>query len=449
MWTTINLERYSLSTLDLGIIIGVLVLSSALAYWIGTRKAKSIDASDLVSPNAKKMPPTIAEVEGAKGSAVTTNAALEIITICNDAGAIIVQSNEIAAVPTYGRRLALDSPVVQQAAHLAADIFKGAISLPGRSINIVFKPPIQAGLEDGTYTLFKTTIGETLADAVDSSGKIVGKGRIVETGKVRQLASGAFQLASIVVGQVHLADIERSLMALRNDLKEVRDDQESRSLAEITGKHSYLSSLLDHLSQLTQGAELSPHMANSVQHIVLESHTLRDKLYEDLNMLITRIRLQNDPDTVGTEGVYSALRSHLDNAENLLIRHEKLVQLMAILNYVITVLDPTGKHFFRADINAQRWGELCKELEAVMTEKAEKYLSKARFNAEDTLRLRKKDIARDTRAFLQNASFQQTAFDDAMRVLAQNNGRYFGNEVDTHIALSFGRDGKVNQASVL
>lgn len=288
-----------------------------------------------------------------------------------------------------------------------------------------------------------------MADAVDATGKIVAKGRIIETGKLRQLASGGFQLASIVVAQSHLADIERSLQALRSDVKEILDDLEASNLANITGKSSYLSDLVKHVAQLPAVGELPVHFANSIQQIVVESHTLRDKLHEDIKALIRRVEKQSDPDTFGTESVYKGLRVHVDKANQLLIRHEKLAQLMAILNYAVAFIDPVGKNFFRADMKTAFWNELCDGLANQLARKAEQHLSKAQFNSEDMLTLRKKDIDRDTSAFLLKAYDQQLAFDKTMNALIKDNERYFGKNAETHITLSFDDNGLIKEAAVL
>ena len=74
-----------------------------------------------------------------------------------------------------------------------------------------------------------------LADAVNSSGKFVGKGRLIEGGKARQIASGAFQLVSIAVAQSHLADIERSLGVIKDSISDVLKILQNEKRANITG----------------------------------------------------------------------------------------------------------------------------------------------------------------------------------------------------------------------
>jgi hypothetical protein len=121
-----------------------------------------------------------------------------------------------------------------------ADIFKGAASVPNKTVEVIFKPEIHKGLIDGTYKLMETKSGEILADAVDASNKVVGKARLIQGGKAKQLAGGAFQLVSIAVAQSHLADIERSLSAIKSSISEILERQENEDKARITGAFDYL-----------------------------------------------------------------------------------------------------------------------------------------------------------------------------------------------------------------
>ncbi|MFJ3059017.1 hypothetical protein [Herbaspirillum sp. NPDC087042] len=376
-------------------------------------------------------------------------AGMEVFSVLDQDGATVFRSSEIAGIPSYAKKLDPEHELVRRAAHLTADILKGAASISGKSIGLVFKPEIQAGLKDGTYTLMKTTTGETLADAVDVSNKIVGKARIVETGKLKQLASGGFQLASIVVAQSHLADIERSLSLLRQDLVQVLDDLEATNISKITGKTKYLLEMVQYIKQKQAPGELPVHLANSLQSIVAESHELSDKLYEDCSMLIKRVLAQKDPDTWGTEGVYKALHDHIEKANILLARHQTLSHLFATINYVVAYFDPIGKAFFKVNMESERWNGLSDELLQALTERANALLSSAHFNAADTLALRKKDIVRDAEAIQRTALEQQSTYDTAMLRLSSDVQRYFGEHSETHIALTFDSNGMVKAAAVL
>lgn len=169
----------------------------------------------------------------------------------------IVESREIHQIPTKAHNIDITDGNVHRIKHLASDLFKGASSIQNKTVEIVFKNDIQKGLAEGTYKLMNTKTGEVLADAVDSSGKIVGKGRVIEVGKMRQLASGAFQLVSIAVAQSHLADIEKSLSSIKDSISELLIKHENEDKSRITGAFDYLSEIAQHMKELRSPDELS------------------------------------------------------------------------------------------------------------------------------------------------------------------------------------------------
>ena len=162
------------------------------------------------------------------------------LAVFNENGFKIIESREIQTMPARAYSVNSSDNAINRVKHMAADLFKGAVSIQNKTVEVIFKPEIQQGLADGTYTLLKTNSGEILADAVNSSKKFVGKGRIIQGGKARQLASGAFQLVSIAVAQSHLADIERSLNAIKDSISEILEKHENEDKARISGAFDYL-----------------------------------------------------------------------------------------------------------------------------------------------------------------------------------------------------------------
>ena len=224
---------------------------------------------------------------------------------------------------------------------MAADLFKGTASVPNKTVEIIFKPEIHQGLGDGTYTLMKTKTGEVLADAVDSSGKIVGKGRLIQGGKARQLASGAFQLVSIAVAQSHLADIERSLSAIKDSISEVLERHENEDKARITGAVDYLGEIATHMKELRCPDELSQQKRNAIESIIKDSYSWRNKLEEDMASLINNILNLRDLDTFGTGDTFERLKSLIERMRPLLKRRELFLNLSSAINFVTAYIDPT------------------------------------------------------------------------------------------------------------
>lgn len=183
----------------------------------------------------------------------------------------------------------------------------------------------------------KTRSGESLADAVNTtSKKIAGKGRVIQTGQAKQLAAGAFQLVSIVVAQSHLADIERSLTALKDGINQVLDNMEAADVASIKGGISYLEAIADLVKSNGHPDQLSVPIQVTIAQLVVSSNIWREKLFEDVRLLKTRIDEQSDLDKWGgTENTYKSLLSHAEATEKLAKRHGLYIDFVKLLDFFV------------------------------------------------------------------------------------------------------------------
>jgi hypothetical protein len=416
------------------LLVCAVVLTLAVAL-IAVRRVKGI----AVAPLARLVLP-VDEIAIAPGN----------FSVIDQSGAVVFKGSEIENIPSGVQLLDTKNDIVQRAGRIASELLKGAVTLPGKSIEIVFTPEIQAGLREGTYTLMKTNAGETLADAVNSSGTIVGKGRVIETGKLRQLASGSYQLVSIIVAQSHLADIERSLAALQGAVSAVLDNLEAADRANITGSISYLTKLGQYIKQSQAPDEMPSQMKNAIEELVLRSHIWRDKLHEDIVMLTKRIDEQSDLDSWGgTENTYKALDSHTDAALALLTRHKLVMQLIAMINFIVTYVDPLGKQYSRPDSGKNTWASKVNVLSNSLSKQANLFLSSAMFNSEEMLSHRKNDILRKAQLFRQQATEQQNNHDNQMGILSSRVSKYFNRNAEMRLALTFSHDGQVQAAAIV
>ncbi|MYM96493.1 hypothetical protein [Duganella vulcania] len=420
----------STSTLAACVVVLISVVIG-IAVWRGKRGSKSTTVKQEAAPD---------EMPHLPGN----------FSILDQAGLVVFQGAEISTIPSGVQYLDLGNSMVQRTGRLVSEVFRGVVSLPNKSIELLFKPEIQSGLSEGTYTLMKTKAGETLADAIDASGKIVGKGRVIETGKLRQLAAGGYQLVSIIVAQSHLADIERSLAALQNAVSSVLDNLEATDRANITGSISYLMKLGQYIKQHQAPEDMPVQMKHVIEGLVLKSHIWRDKLHEDVAMLTKRIGEQSDIDSWGgTENTYKALGSHADAAIALLIRHELVMQLLAMINFIVTYVDPMGKQYSRPDGGGSVWAVRVESLSNTLNKKAEDFLSSAVFNSEEMLDHRKNDIARKAQSFRQRALEQQKNHDSSMGILTSKVNKYFSRSAEMRIALTFDANGEVQTAAMV
>ncbi|MFP5393396.1 MAG: hypothetical protein ACLGI6_17915, partial [Gammaproteobacteria bacterium] len=82
--------------------------------------------------------------------------------VADQNGIVVFKGSEIDAIPSGVHHLDIKNEMVQRTGRIVSELFKGTLSIPGKTIEIIFKPEIQAGLSEGTYTLMKTRAGETL-----------------------------------------------------------------------------------------------------------------------------------------------------------------------------------------------------------------------------------------------------------------------------------------------
>jgi len=102
--------------------------------------------------------------------------------LVDSAGRSLMTAEDMTIIPFSARRVDLSNSGIPILGQLTSDLLKGGLSIPGKTIRLVFKPEIAQGLKEGTYTLMRSKSGDVFADAVNAAHTIVGKGRIVQAG---------------------------------------------------------------------------------------------------------------------------------------------------------------------------------------------------------------------------------------------------------------------------
>ena len=175
---------------------------------------------------------------------------------------VVLEATTIPSIPSNSHQISSNN--LQINTHIFSDILKGFISVPNRTIKIVFDSKIQKGLDNGKYTLMKSENGKTFADAVNKNGKIVGKGKIVESGQLRQIVSSIFQITSIAVAQSHLDDINKNLKEIKDILYDIQNYLEATEQAKIEGSIKYLKQIAVNIENLKPSDSLSPAKKNQI-----------------------------------------------------------------------------------------------------------------------------------------------------------------------------------------
>lgn len=300
----------------------------------------------------------------------------------------------LTAFPANAFPIPTNSGTISQFRQLALDTGKATLLVPGRTLEVVFKPEIQEGFKKGAFTLMKTKDGEILADAVDkASGKIVGKARLMEGGKVRQLASAGFQLVSIVVAQAHLAEIADGLRALNSKLDNITNRLESNDVSEIEGPIEYIRELAAFVQKQGAPNALSAEMAHSLEATIRESHSWQRKVLRHLDDLVKEAASIKDLDTFGTGSTFDALNEIVSRAKILANRQDFYGEFASTVNTLTAFIDPKRIRFSLANVASVEWERLSNQMHSVLKEKVASFLrDEVRFNRESTLARRRSMI---------------------------------------------------------
>jgi hypothetical protein len=371
------------------------------------------------------------------------------LAIFDDNGVKILESREIEKIPARAHRVESSSSAINRARHMAADLFKGAASVPNKTVEVIFKPEIHQGLADGTYTLMRTKTGEILADAVDSSGTIVGKGRLIQGGKARQLAGGAFQLVSVAVAQSHLADIERSLSAIKDSVSEVLERQENEDKARITGAFDYLGEISTCMKELRCPDEIPQQKRIAIEGLIKDSHAWRNKLENDMTSLINQISSLSDLDTFGTGNTFERLKTLIERIRPLLKRRELFLNLASAIKFVTAYLDPAQREFSKIDVNDTRWADLIESFKDAVSDRVSVLMDKALWNSNEILQLRKDKLMSLSSDYQRTANDQQVTYLTLQRSLQESMSRLIDPSGNVHVAISFNGRGDVDGAAIL
>lgn len=421
------------------IIISVLTATFLLVVILRSRKTDGV-----IAPTASKL----TDLKTSNSSEIPGEYGYDV-AMFDDSGFKVLESREIEKMPSKAHLLESSGSAINRVTHLAADLFKGASSVPNKTVEVIFKPEIHKGLADGTYTLMRTKSGEVLADAVDASNKVAGKARLIQGGKAKQLAGGAFQLVSIAVAQSHLADIEKSLSAIKDSISEVIDRQENEDKARITGAFDYLREIAAHMKELRCPDELPQQKRNAIEGIIKDSYSWRNKLEEDMTSLTRQISSLTDLDTFGTGDTFERLKSLIERINPLLKRRELFLRLTSAINFVTAYLDPARSEYSQVNVNEDHWTGLINEFKSSVLDRESLLMGKSFWNSNETLQLRKDKLKSLSSDYSRIGFDQQVDYATSRRLLSDSMSRLIDQDGNVRVAISFDDQGKVGGAAIL
>ncbi|HKU28097.1 MAG TPA: hypothetical protein VJQ54_21690 [Candidatus Sulfotelmatobacter sp.] len=424
-------------------IVLIALLAVFFAYKAGQRRGPQRGESSTIAAAPVEVVRAVAD----PASVHPVQEAFHNVELVDSEGIVVMNVEEMSRIPFSARRFDSSSDDINRMGQLASDFLKGGASIPGKTIRLVFKPEIAQGLKDGTYTLMQTKSGEVLADAVDVTGKVAGKGRIVQAGSARQLAAGAFQLVSIAVAQAHLADIERSLGKIKSGISELIDRLETTDQSNISGAIAYLSEIAHHMKDAQRPIELSSEKSHVIENINHMGFSWRNKVQGDLADLTRRIRELTDKDTFGTGNTHKELLGLVQKIQPLLVRYGLLLQLAAVTNMIVTYLDPAGRKYTRMCPEIEEWVKLVDTFGSEAVGKANVLLQKSRFTSDEMLDYRRTEIHRLVNERRADAKLQTSHFEGLMQKLEQSTQQLTHDNGEVSLALRYNNDGVVEDAA--
>lgn len=370
-------------------------------------------------------------------------------SIRNESGEAVLDCFEISRFPKKAIEIDSGSDLAKRSTHLISDVFKGSIGIPNKTVELVFKPEIAKGLKDGSYVLMQTKNGETLADAVDATGKqVVGKGRVVQGGKLKQLSVGAYNLLSIAVAQSHLASIESSLSDIKGQLKDIKDKLNSNDYSELKGAIDYYTTIKEKIACNESPSELAETLATNIESINKDSNVWRSKVFRDFEDLTSSIKSLKDLDTFGTEKTYLSLMGFVKQVERISERYALLLQLSLISKAVLYYIDPSSKKFTSIEVEVENWHKLVSDFESAIQRKAKSLFSKAVFNEDSTLENRRNNLILQSKIYrLELVESVKCFTENYARIESNMNSMFDSGELK--FVLEFDKQGEVSRTALI
>lgn len=345
--------------------------------------------------------------------------------IQNQSGENLVTAHQVFKFPSNAMDITKNKELTSWATHLTSDIVKAGMSIPNKSIELVFKANVQNGLDSGELIMMTTKNNEVLADAINlKTGKVVGKGRIVENGKMKQLLSGGYHLVSIAVAQSHLAEISQKLDLLNSKLDEVKYHLEVLDKAKIQGAIDYYKEVLKRIEENKLSTAPQSPIATNLEHCIKDSHDWVNTALNKFEALNNSIRTLEDKDIAGTGDTYKALKRLLEQAKKISNDYDLILKFSNISNAVLGYIDSKEETFTRVNVQCDKWSDLIEEFKCIGLQKANQRFKSSTFNSGETLELRKENIDYRVRnihglllANLDNYSNQQELINDQLKIL--------------------------------
>jgi hypothetical protein len=235
---------------------------------------------------------------------------------------------------------------------------------------------------------------------IGSNGKITEHARLFDPEKLSNLvnASALFQIASVVVAQKHLADINEKLIDIKNSVENIEEFQKNQRKTKIIGTIEYFEQVA---SSVFTG-EFSIAILNQIEAKECELIEIQKHLIIDIESL-TKKGVE-DKDKVGTGDMTKEIQKRQNDIFSL---YEQLLLVIQARGCGLQLLSrypnndkliESRKASIREMIHKLKKGYLLNEIEESINEKIIKISSI--FNKETTLNERKLHLIQNQKNFI-------------------------------------------------
>jgi len=370
----------------------------------------------------------------------------------DEAGHSIAECREISGIP--GTAVAFDGEAsgraISHAKQMMADLFRGSVGTPpGGTLEVVFKPEIKKGLEEGVYALQKTADGETLAIAVNSKRQFAGNARVIQTGQMRRLAVGSYQLISIAVAQAHLSEINDSLERVEGHLEHIKNMLNDSSIGEIQGDISFLKNEVKKMNSMEHDRGYSSEKTHSIQGIARSFYIYMEKNTQNLKTLTREIDEYRDTEFLGTGNSFNDMKERIKKIENLLEKNGLILQLMLAHTIICSWVDPDEVKLSRISYDENSWRMQMEKFKEVVLNKNKEIFGRALTNSNEILSLRKEYLGMLVKEYCKLSSDQQAHYAGSVGNLKRQVSRISKEGAETRFAVSFDTKGEVQAVAVM
>lgn len=426
--------------MDYGYITAITLLGVAFAGYViySQRKIRGFSGEPLEAQNYKFKKPEKKDDVAEGYVEILSN-----LSFMTDEKEVYLECNELAKFPRKSVELDISDKGFGPQIHAMSDFIKAGVSTKGRNLELLFKADVQAKLNSGEAALMTTKSGEVLADARGVNGMVIGKGRLFQESRLKSMASGGFQLLSIVVAQSHLSEIKNELKAVNSKLDKVIDKLNDNDISEIKGTIKYLKQLHD---DIASGKAVSQYRKQMFEGCTYKTHEFYEKIVAEIKGNIKRLKTFNSSDTFGTSGTYESLRGIIESQNDAIEKYELYLRLFFLLKMIRTQLDPVGLEFSVVAVDFDQvndlWGEYTEAAKSKISEKID-----AIFNSQSTLDVRSESLVQildhqelRLEYVTHQANVVSIRLDDNLKNLVDSN--------EYRVALSYDSNGELSKAAI-